>query len=42
MIAVIFEVTPAEGQQAAYLDIAAEMRLSGGAINDPPVRGVKR
>ena len=26
MIAVIFEVTPAEGQQAAYLDIAAEMR----------------
>ena len=26
MIAVIFEVFPAEGQQDAYLDIAAEMR----------------
>ena len=26
MIAIIFEVFPAEGQQDAYLDIAAEMR----------------
>jgi len=26
MIAVIFEVEPAEGQEAAYLDIAAELR----------------
>lgn len=26
MIAVIFEVTPAEGKQSGYLDIAAEMR----------------
>lgn len=26
MIAVIFEVEPAEGQQAAYLDMAAKMR----------------
>lgn len=26
MIAVIFEVWPAEGQQGAYLDIAAELR----------------
>jgi heme-degrading monooxygenase HmoA len=26
MIAIIFEVTPAEGQKDAYLDIAADMR----------------
>lgn len=26
MIAIIFEVIPAEGQQEAYLDVAAEMR----------------
>lgn len=26
MIAVIFEIEPTEGQQAAYLDLAAEMR----------------
>ncbi len=26
MIAIIFEVTPAEGRKEAYLDIAAEMR----------------
>lgn len=26
MIAVIFEVTPAEGKKAAYLDIAADLR----------------
>lgn len=26
MIAVIFEVEPAEGQETAYLDIAAELR----------------
>src|SRR5690606_21461691 len=27
MIAVIFEVEPAEGQEAAYLDIAADLRV---------------
>ena len=27
MIAVIFEVEPAEGQEAAYLDIAADLRM---------------